>query len=77
MNSIHKERSEKALEQLQTLAGNSEDAPKTFDLLGSQKKQLFWIEGATRRFQDGYNHFGRYPETVLHFLDQHLSSASP
>lgn len=34
---------------------NPDDAQKTFDLLGSQEKELFWIEGTTRRFKDGYN----------------------
>ena len=46
---------------------NPEDAQKTFDLLGSKDKELFWIEGTTRRFKDGYNYFGRYPEKVLAF----------
>jgi hypothetical protein len=36
---------------------NPEDAQKTFDLLGSKDKELFWIEGTTRRFKDGYNYF--------------------
>ncbi len=52
---------------------NPEDAQKTFDLLGSNDKELFWIEGTTRRFKDGYNHFGRHPETVLAFLAKHMS----
>jgi hypothetical protein len=26
---------------------NPEDAQKTFDLLGSKEKELFWIEGTT------------------------------
>lgn len=52
---------------------NPEDAQKTFDLLGSQDKELFWIEGTTRRFKDGYNHFGKHPEKVLGFLDRHMN----
>ena len=35
---------------------NPEDAQKTFDLLGSKDKELFWIEGTTKRFKDGYNY---------------------
>ena len=35
-------------------ARNPEDAQKTFDLLGSEDKELFWIENTTRRFKDGY-----------------------
>lgn len=52
---------------------NPEDAQKTFDLLGSKEKELFWIEGTTRRFKDGYNHFGRYPENVLGFLSRYMN----
>jgi uncharacterized protein len=37
---------------------NPEDAQKTFDLLASNEKELFWIDGTTRRFKDGYNYFG-------------------
>ena len=51
---------------------NPEDAQKTFDLLGSEEKELFWIEGTTKRFRDGYNHFGRHPETVLGFVEKYM-----
>jgi len=51
---------------------NPQDAQKTFDLLGSNEKELFWIEGTPHRFKDGYNHFGRHPEKVLGFLDKHM-----
>jgi hypothetical protein len=40
---------------------NPDDAQKTFDLLGSEGKELFWIENTTRRLKDGYNYFGRHP----------------
>jgi hypothetical protein len=36
---------------------NPEDGQKTFDLLGSKDKELFWIEGTTRRLKAGYNLF--------------------
>lgn len=52
---------------------NPEDAQTTFDLLGSKEKELFWIEGTTRRFKDGYNHFGRHPETVLAFFEKYMN----
>lgn len=52
---------------------NPEDAQKTFDLLGAKEKELFWIEGTTRRFKDGYNHFGRQPEKVLGFLKKYMA----
>ncbi len=51
---------------------NPEDAQKTFDQLGSKEKELFWIEGTTRRFKDGYNYFGRHPEKVIAFFDKHM-----
>lgn len=52
---------------------NPEDAQKTFDLLGSEDKELFWIEGTTKRFRDGYNHFGRHPEKVLSYLEKYMN----
>ncbi|MCA8978485.1 MAG: alpha/beta hydrolase [Planctomycetes bacterium] len=52
---------------------NPEDGQKTFDLLGSSDKELFWIEGTTKRFRDGYNHFGRHPEKVLSFFEKHMA----
>jgi hypothetical protein len=54
---------------------NPEDAQKTFDLLGSKEKELFWIENTTRRFKDGYNYFGRHPEKVLAFFDKYMKVA--
>jgi hypothetical protein len=51
---------------------NPEDAQKTFDLISSAEKELFWIENTTKRFRDGYNHFGKHPEKVLGFFDKHL-----
>lgn len=51
---------------------NPEDGQKTFDLLGTAEKELFWIEGTTKRFKDGYNWFGRQPERVLAFLDKYM-----
>jgi hypothetical protein len=43
-------------------SGNPEDAQKTFDLLASRDKELFWIEGTTRR----------HPEKVLAFFGKHM-----
>jgi pimeloyl-ACP methyl ester carboxylesterase len=51
---------------------NPEDAQKTFDLIASNEKELFWIENTTRRFKDGYNYFGRHPEKVIGFFDVHM-----
>jgi uncharacterized protein len=52
---------------------NPEDAQKTFDLHGSKGKELFWIEGTTKRFKDGYNYFGRHPEKVIAFFEKHMT----
>ncbi len=51
---------------------NPEDAQKTFDLLGSTEKELFWIRDTKKRFRDGYNHFGRHPEKVLSFFAEYM-----
>lgn len=51
---------------------NPEDAQRTFDLLGSEEKELFWIENTPHRFKDGYNHFGRHPEKVLSFFEKYM-----
>ena len=40
---------------------NPNDAQEIFDNIGTDDKELFWIEGTNRRF-DGYNYFGLYPE---------------
>ncbi len=49
-----------------------EDGQKTFDLLGTNDKDLFWIEGTTRRF-DGYNYFGRNPDRMIAWFDKHMA----
>ena len=54
---------------------NPEDAQKTFDMLGTKDKEMIWVENTTRRFKDGYNYFGRYPEKVLAFFDKHMKQA--
>ncbi|MGB0211365.1 alpha/beta hydrolase family protein [Algiphilus sp.] len=51
---------------------NPQDGQKTFDLLGSESKELFWIENTTKRFKDGYNHFGKSPEQILDFFNRHM-----
>jgi len=46
---------------------------KTFDLISSAEKELFWIENTTKRFRDGYNHFEKHPEKVLGFFDKEMN----
>ena len=47
-----------------------EDGQKTFDMLGGEK-ELFWVEGTTRRF-DGYNYFGQNPERMIAWFDRFM-----
>lgn len=54
------------------IINNPSDAQSTFDALGSSDKELFWIEGTTKRFEDGYNRFGRHPDKVLSFFDKYV-----
>lgn len=54
------------------VVNNPSDAQSTFDALGSTDKELLWIEGTPKRFEDGYNWFGRNPERVLSFLDKYM-----
>ncbi|MHC2068615.1 alpha/beta hydrolase family protein [Bremerella sp. T1] len=53
---------------------NPEDAQKTFDLLGSKEKELLWIEDTKKRFKDGYNYFGRFPQKILPFIDKYMKA---
>jgi hypothetical protein len=53
------------------LPENPEVAQKTFDLLGSKDKELFWIEGTTRRFKDGYNYFRMHQEKNISLFDKY------
>jgi hypothetical protein len=48
------------------------DAQKTFDMLATKEKEMIWVENTTRRFRDGYNYFGRYPEKVLPFFEKYM-----
>ena len=51
---------------------NPSDAEGTFAALGSTDKELYWIENTTKRFEDGYNWFGRTPQKVLSFLAKYM-----
>ncbi|KAH8683666.1 Alpha/Beta hydrolase protein [Ilyonectria robusta] len=48
-----------------------EDVQEIYDKLGAKEKELFWIEGTTRRF-DGYNYFGSHPERMLGWFKKHF-----
>lgn len=53
---------------------NPGDAQATFDTIPAEEKELFWIEGTTHRFRDGYNYFGREPERILAFFDKYMKA---
>jgi len=48
-----------------------DDVQTTYDLIGTQDKKLFWIEGTTKRF-DGYNYFGENPEMMIEWFDRYM-----
>ncbi|MEM9647907.1 MAG: alpha/beta hydrolase [Bacteroidota bacterium] len=50
---------------------NPKDAQEIFDAIGSDQKELFWIEGTNRRF-DGYNYFGINPEKMIAFFHTYM-----
>lgn len=49
------------------------DGQKTFELLGAKEKDIFWIEGTTRRWV-GYNYFGDHPERLIGWFDRFMKS---
>ncbi|PYI15630.1 alpha/beta-hydrolase [Aspergillus violaceofuscus CBS 115571] len=49
-----------------------DDIQTIYDGIGAREKELFWIEGTTRRF-DGYNYFGEHPERMLGWFDKYMS----
>lgn len=48
------------------------DGQAIFDALGSQEKELLWIENSNQRFY-AYNHFGQHPERLIGWFDQHMA----
>lgn len=48
------------------------DGQEIFDALGSQDKELFWIEDSNQRFY-AYNYFGDHPERLIAWFDEHLA----
>lgn len=47
------------------------DGTEIFDALGSQDKELFWIEDSNQRFY-AYNYFGDHPEKLISWFDAHM-----
>ena len=44
----------------------------TFEALGAEDKELFWIEDSNQRFY-AYNHFGQHPEKLIGFFDEKMA----
>jgi len=49
-----------------------EDVQQIFDNIPVQEKELFWIEGTTRRW-DGYNYFPNHPKKMIDWFDRYMS----
>ena len=48
------------------------DVQAMYETIALEEKQLFWIEGTSRRW-DGYTYFQRDPSRVLAWFDSHMS----
>ncbi|NAZ88108.1 alpha/beta hydrolase family protein [Kineococcus indalonis] len=48
-----------------------DDVQSVYDNIPTAEKELFWIEGITRRW-DGYTHFQRHPARVLDWFDRYV-----
>jgi hypothetical protein len=55
------------------LVHGEEDGQAIFDALGSQEKELLWIEESNQRFY-AYNHFGQHPERLVGWFDKHMTA---
>ncbi|GAA1657418.1 alpha/beta hydrolase family protein [Actinoplanes couchii] len=49
----------------------TDDVRSMYDNIPIADKDLFWIEGTTRRF-DGYLHFAKEPARMLDWFDRHM-----
>jgi pimeloyl-ACP methyl ester carboxylesterase len=48
-----------------------EDLEATYEAIGAEDKELFWIHDTTRRW-DGYLHFQRHPERILEWFAKYM-----
>ena len=49
-----------------------DDVQSVYDNIPVPDKELYWIEGTTRRW-DGYTYFQRHPERVLAWFDRYMA----
>lgn len=47
------------------------DVQTIFDSIASEEKELFWIDGTTRRW-DGYNYFSHDPQRMLNWFERYM-----
>ena len=50
---------------------DTKETQEIFDVLGSEEKELIWIEDTDRRF-DGYNYFASHAEQMVGWFDKHM-----
>lgn len=48
------------------------DVQTIFDSISAEEKELFWIDGTTRRW-DGYNYFSRDPQRMLDWFARYMN----
>ncbi len=48
------------------------DVQEIFDAIPAAEKELFWIEGTTRRW-DGYAYFAKHPARILGWFDRYMA----
>lgn len=53
------------------LMTKSSDVQTIFDNIPAENKELFWIDGTTRRW-DGYTYFSRHPGKVLAWFEKYM-----
>lgn len=53
------------------LMTSPEDVQNIFDTIASEEKELFWIEGTTRRWE-GYNYFSKHPGKMLTWFSRFM-----
>ena len=76
MSRISEDRMERALEQLKTISKEDYAKGKALAAIVKPLRSVLHKtpdEGTTRRFKDGYNYLGRYPEKVIAFFDKHMN----
>ena|ERR1700691_2426301 len=56
------------------LVHGEKDGQAIFEALGTQQKELLWIEVSNQRFY-AYNYFGQHPERLVGWFDLYMGGA--